>query len=84
MLLTYANRGGQGSADIFISRFSGGEWQEPANLGPSVNSAYAEFGAKLSADGKDIVFTSDRPVEGQPNGLLQVWIAPLPSAFGDD
>jgi len=75
MLLSYPGRGGEGGADIFVSQLVDGAWQAPVNLGPNVNSPYAEFGARLSPDGTQLVFTSDRPFDGQARGLLQVWVA---------
>lgn len=77
MLLSYPDRGGEGGADIFLSRRGVNGWSKPSNLGPRINSPYAEFGARLTPDGTQIVFTSDRPFAGQAAGLLQVWIAPF-------
>lgn len=79
MLLTYANRGGEGSGDIFVSRMTPDGWSQPRNLGPAINTEYAEFGARLTPDGKRILFTSDRPVGDAPAGLLQVWVADFPT-----
>lgn len=81
MLLTYGNRGGEGSTDIFVSRLVDGAWQIPVNLGNTVNSPFADFGAKLNHDETQILFTSDRPVEGQTEGILQVWVAPFDKTF---
>lgn len=75
MLLTYGNRGGQGGTDLFISRMTSTGWSKPVNLGADINTPYAEFGAKLTPGGQQIVFTSDRPFADQPQGLLQVWVA---------
>ncbi|MEM7612630.1 MAG: hypothetical protein AAF270_13175, partial [Pseudomonadota bacterium] len=75
MLLTYTNRGGAGDADLFVSRKTSSGWSEPVNLGDEFNTPYAEFGAKLTPNGNQIVFTSDRPFADQPRGLLQVWVA---------
>ncbi|MBT1449657.1 PD40 domain-containing protein [Glaciecola sp. XM2] len=81
MLLTYGNRGGEGSADIFVSSLVEGEWQTPINLGKTINSPYADFGAKLNPAGTHVYFTSDRPVEGEPEAILQVWEAPFDKTF---
>ncbi len=78
MLLTYPNRGGKGGADLFVSMLRNGEWSQPRNLGPQINSPYADFAGHLTPDKKSLVFTSDRPFPGQEEGLLQVWIADLP------
>ncbi len=77
MLLSYPDRGGQGGADIFISMRTADGWSRPRNIGALINSQYQEFGARLSPDKTQIVFTSDRPFEGQSAGLLQVWTAPF-------
>ncbi len=77
MLLSYPNRGGQGGPDLFISVLRKGEWTTPRNLGPQINSPFAEFGGRITPDQKNIVFTSDRPFPGQSAGLLQVWTAEI-------
>lgn len=81
MLLSYQDRGGQGATDIFIAYRVNNVWQQPINLGPLVNSPFADFGARLTPDGKRIIFTSDRPVAGQNASLLQAWITELPTQF---
>lgn len=40
-------------------RFS--DWSEPVNLGPTVNSSFADFGPAISKDGRSLYFASDRP-----------------------
>ncbi len=35
--------GGQGKADIYVSRLKNGEWTEPVNLGPSINTSQDEL-----------------------------------------
>lgn len=56
---------GFGEGDIFMSRLDeNGEWSEPKNLGPPVNSAFHELGFFLSADGQTGYFASDRSEEG--------------------
>jgi outer membrane protein OmpA-like peptidoglycan-associated protein/tetratricopeptide (TPR) repeat protein len=56
---------GMGEGDIFMSRLGeDGEWGEPKNLGPPVNSAFHELGFFLSADGGTGYFASDRSEEG--------------------
>jgi len=85
MLLTYDGRGGSGEDDIFVSRKTESGWSEPENLGPKVNSAYADSGARLSPDRRWLVFSSTRPFEGQSAGLIQVWYLPtenLPALHG--
>lgn len=79
MLLTYNERGGSGGADLFVSRQVDGRWSEPVNLGPSVNSRYEDFSARLTPDRNHLVFTSTRPFDDQPPGLIQVWTIPVAS-----
>ncbi|MEP5612941.1 MAG: OmpA family protein [Cyclobacteriaceae bacterium] len=50
-----------GSCDLYISRKAGEQWSKPRNLGKSVNSQYWESQPALSADGKTIYFSSNRP-----------------------
>ncbi len=53
--------GGFGGADIYISFRDGqGNWSEPANLGPEVNSERSEYGATISPDGRYLFFTSNK------------------------
>lgn len=76
MLLTDGDRGGEGGADIFVSRRTGEAWSDPVNLGPHINTPAGEFAARLTPDGQSIVFNSDRPVEGRNDRIYQVWIMP--------
>ncbi len=52
---------GQGSLDIFVSRWKKDHWTEPENLGPPVNSPDWEAHVCFSPDGKAIYFVSTRP-----------------------
>jgi hypothetical protein len=52
--------GGAGRADIYVSRWEGGNWSDPTNLGLAVNSEASEYGAMLSPDGRFLFFTSSR------------------------
>lgn len=53
--------GGQGGADLYASRAHGGAWSPAKNLGPTVNSRFADFAPAFSPDGKYLFFTSERP-----------------------
>lgn len=54
--------GGFGKVDIYVSfRAADGEWGEPINLGPEVNSAGVDVAAKVSPDGRFLFF--DRPTK---------------------
>lgn len=62
MYFTACNRpGGLGSCDIYFSAFNDGKWTEPFNIGPPVNTKYWETQPSVSADGKLLFFSSNRP-----------------------
>jgi hypothetical protein len=49
--------GGYGHQDLYlILRLPDGTWSKPRNLGPKINSAYIEFGARISPDKKYLFF----------------------------
>ena len=49
--------GGYGHQDLYlILRLPDGTWSTPRNLGPKINSAYIEFGARISPDKKYLFF----------------------------
>ncbi|GAA4835272.1 OmpA family protein [Algivirga pacifica] len=60
-----------GSCDLFISYNEGGEWSEPVNMGPAVNSPDWDSQPSLSADGRTLYFVSDRR-GGQ--GQSDIWV----------
>ncbi len=54
--------GGSGAADLWTSTRSSllDAWSQPVNLGPTVNSAAADFRPALSFDGRTLFFASER------------------------
>ncbi|MCB2204702.1 hypothetical protein KQI65_08130, partial [bacterium] len=48
-----------GNTDIFVAVRQGVYWQPPINLGPTINTPYAERSAFLHPDGKTLYFSSD-------------------------
>jgi len=44
-----------------VDRFDNGEWSDPINLGPVVNSSSLDANAALSPDGHTLYFVSNRP-----------------------
>ncbi len=68
--------GGQGGFDIYMCEMRDGRWSEPVNLGPGVNSRYAEIYPFLHGSGR-LYFASDRP---GGKGGLDIWHSDL--AFG--
>ena len=43
--------GGYGDMDLYVSSFSGGQWSEPTNLGPNINTAGNEIFPFMHDDG---------------------------------
>ncbi len=71
LLFTACNRrDGKGKCDIYISRLEDGQWNKPENLGAPVNSPYSEKHPSISADGRVLFFTSDRP---GGKGSYDIW-----------
>jgi hypothetical protein len=72
---------GLGGADLYASRFVDGAWTTPFNLA-AANSPYADFAPAITADGRYLFFTSERPgiapaqAEGRPPGdIYQIDLA---------
>jgi hypothetical protein len=62
MYFTACDRpGGMGSCDIYFSSFNEGKWSEPYDLRAPVNSSHWESQPSISADGKTLFFSSNRP-----------------------
>ncbi len=54
-----SDRGGEGGLDIFRARRQpNGEWGDPENLGPTINTPYSEDGPYIHPDGKTLYFSS--------------------------
>lgn len=60
ILFFASNRpGGMGGTDIWMTRkLPNGDWAEPQNLGPTINTPYNEDFPNLLADGKTLYFAS--------------------------
>jgi hypothetical protein len=62
MFFTACNRpDGLGSCDLFFSAFIDGKWSVPSNLKSPVNTSWWETQPSISADGKTLYFSSNRP-----------------------
>ncbi len=48
-----------GNMDIYVTFMTDSGWSEPVNLGPKINTPYAERSAYLHPDGKTLYFSSD-------------------------
>jgi len=53
---------GFGSTDIWFSRriTKDADWSEPVNLGPAINTAFADVDGMISSDGSTLYFSSNR------------------------
>ena len=62
LYFTSNRSGGEGSADIWMSRRTNmnASWENPVNLGPNVNSNRDDAGPSLASDGLVMVFSSAR------------------------
>lgn len=87
LIFASSYHGGHGGADLFITyRGADNRWGPARNLGPTVNSTYADFAPALSPDGRYLFFTSERPgiapanvSDGRPPGdIYQVELSVLP------
>lgn len=81
-----------GSCDLYVSYQSNGIWSKPKNMGIDINTGSWETQPSLSADGKLLYFTSNRP---GGFGDSDIWISirnsqgkwqkpkPLPAPIND-
>jgi WD40 repeat protein len=64
----------QEAVTIAAPHFS--QWSEPVNLGPTINSPFAETAPTLSKDGRSLYFSSTRPCgAGDATLDLNIWVA---------
>lgn len=62
IFFTACNRsGGLGQCDIWLTFNKGMQWVQPMNIGKPINSKHWESQPSISADGKYLFFTSNRP-----------------------
>lgn len=55
--------GGYGGYDLYYAQFKNGQWSDPVNLGPEINSEWDERSPFLANDGRTLYFSSNN-VEG--------------------
>ena len=61
ILLAFARKKNSEDDDLYVSFFEEGSWTRPLELGDEINTKYSETTPFLSADGKTLYFSSDRP-----------------------
>ena len=77
-----------GSGDIYMTTRGTRDdpWGTPVNLGPMVNTAYAEDGPDISADGRTLYFCDYKPPRPGGYGATDLWqvsIDPIVDFNGD-
>ena len=65
-------RDGQGMCDLYYSTWEEGKWSIPVNAGNIINSRYSEKHPAISADGRILYFTSNRP---GGRGSYDIWLS---------
>jgi hypothetical protein len=53
--------GGYGTSDLYMSKFSDGEYQAPVNLGPKLNTEYHEWDTYTAPDESYMIYCSTKP-----------------------
>ncbi|NME70674.1 OmpA family protein [Flammeovirga aprica] len=53
-------KNGESGGDVYQSKWNGIDWTKPKPLPETINSAFSETHASISADGKSLYFTSTR------------------------
>ena len=74
--------GGHGGTDIYAARPDGGDFGQPVNLGPVINSAGDETDALIAPDGSFLVFTAVGREDGFGDGDLYVSFRDADGAWG--
>jgi bla regulator protein BlaR1 len=71
--------GGYGGSDLYVTMrvTTSDPWSPPVNLGPTVNSSFADGAASISDDGSTLFFMSRRPDGLGDHDLWQVPIKPI-------
>jgi Tol biopolymer transport system component len=77
--------GGFGLVDLYVTTRSAHDesWNEPTNMGSTVNSPARESCPKISPDGRTLYFHSDRPDAAKQHDIWQASIIPIVDFNGD-
>lgn len=63
-------RDGHGLCDIYMAKNENGKWTHPVNIGYPINTRFSEKQPSISADGKTLFFSSNRP---GGRGNMDLW-----------
>jgi predicted secreted protein/Tol biopolymer transport system component len=76
LFFTSPRPGGFGDVDMWLTRrvTKEGDWEEPVNLGPLVNTSFRDWHGMVSTDGSTLYFSSTRP---GGLGYYDLWQAPI-------
>jgi len=81
MIFSSQHPDGYGKADQYISYYRDGNWSEPKNLGPEINTSGIEYGSYISPDGKYYFFS--RPIGWGVNDPADIFWVDSRVIFGD-
>lgn len=59
--MLFLSRDNDNNSDIYVSRLDGMKWSVAEKLNKNINTRYWESHASIAADGKSIIFSSNRP-----------------------
>jgi Tol biopolymer transport system component len=60
IVAAFGHEDSYGDADLFVSFWRDGAWTPLKNLGPKINSAARDYTARLTPDGRYLMFASER------------------------
>jgi len=85
LMLFFSGYRNGGSWDLWLcmQNVLTGQWDAPANLGPSVNSVTVDLNPSISADGRTLYFVSFRAGGSGNSDIWQVPITPIVDFNGD-
>ncbi len=69
------NIGNFSYATIFYTKFSNKKWTKPQILEFATNPEFIYIEPFISSDGMKLYFASNMPVEGIPEGIMNIWVS---------